>query len=429
MDQLIQSFNHRIRSASHAKRRLPFREIPMAARTNYLDEIFRHSCQTQNRVIYIHIPFCNNTCNFCFYNKQKTDNPELVEHYCQTIISQIHSLASFEYFESAPFSAVYFGGGTPTSIPVKHLVSILNAIKSSFSLTDTCEITVESTIAEIDTDTLSILKNAGVNRMSLGVQTFQTPLRHSLGRKSDAGVIDEKIRLVRKAGISNLCIDLMYNLPGQTPVGWQNDLILASQLPITGCSVYPLIDPSSGSDNVQFPNLKNPEISAEYTLFAEADNRLGNRKGWIRFSPVQYGHSELGKATYISLHAQYADMLAFGAGAGGRFGGLQYLFPPVIDKFVEGNGNFINSALSLWSIDSTFQKLKNIFRLSEGLAISKEEYSGLAIHFNDIIDWLISKDMVALEADTYELTQAGRFWAGNISSLFSERINNRLQSE
>jgi oxygen-independent coproporphyrinogen-3 oxidase len=413
-------YDQRVRSASLARRTLPYVKVHDEDRTKVFDNLVNNETVITDRVIYIHIPFCKSVCSFCMYTKQIISDETIITKYFNTIIRQIQSLAGTPYIKSAPFKAIYFGGGTPTSVPVQFPVSIIYELKKNFLLTQDCEITVESTISEINATCLSELINAGVNRISLGVQTFDNEIRKSLGRVSDNEQISEKIKEIKEGGINNICIDLIYNLEGQDSVKWERDLSFPGTLPLTGCSVYPLItNPNNPGFN---ESLEKDNIFKEYHYFLQAEARLLSIPGWISFTPVQYGNSETGRGVYVSSHGQSPDLLAFGTGAGGRIGNAQYLITDDMNKYLKGDGIFRNQSSVLMTIDKAYLKFRNIFLLSECLLIKNSDYQLLEEYFFDIISDLENKGLLLFKNDAINLTESGKFWAGNISALFAARI-------
>lgn len=412
-------FDSRIRSANQARHILPYKPVTEPERSQLLESLLQEDTTLNDRVIYVHIPFCKTLCPFCIYSKQKMDSEETVKTYCETLIKQIENVSATDWVQSAPFKAVFLGGGTPTAIPAEQLTAIIHAIKKHYPLTPGCEITVESTISEITTELCLNMKEAGVNRISLGVQSFNTEIRKNLGRAANTEKIIGALDTIKESGFSNIAIDLIYMLRGQTMETWRNDLQLLSGAPITGCSVYPLIT-KPGS-------LKVPEnLDQEYHYFAEADSFLAELNGWKRFTPVQYGHVQYGNAKYVTSHGQNADMLAFGTGAGGRIHNFMYLQGTAVNEFVTNGQNLTKAPMIGMVIDERFLEFREIFGLSERMHLEKNE-SGIAKkHFGDIIENLIHAGLVDEDENSWFLTKTGRFWAANISALFSERIKGIL---
>lgn len=425
MEKPWEYFDLRIRSANLARRNLPFVKISDYSKLTILDSLFHQGTMNVNRVIYVHIPFCNNVCPFCIYHKQKIKDQSVISAYCEIVIKQIQALSSTTWSKSAPFKAIYFGGGTPTSIPVNQLVAIINELKENYPLTADCEITVESTISDITPEMVVRLKNAGVNRISLGVQTFDKTLRQTLGRSADQEQIAETIAFISQNGISNICIDLMYHLKDQNFDSWQKDLSILKSNPITGCSVYSLV--SASDREVQRSDKPRESLEMEYEFFAEADGQLNGDTDWEGFTPVQYGNKHIGEAVYVTAHGQNADVLAFGSGAAGRISNLNYIQTGNIEEYIKSSGDFMNDPITFMTIDEAFLKFRAIYSLSESLCIENSDYQELKDSFETIVMKLTHDGLMLNDGDSIHLTQSGRFWAANISALFTERIKELLK--
>ena len=408
-------FNNRMRSANQARHLLPYKPFPHTERPHLLKSLFQNNSTLNDRVIYVHIPFCKSLCPFCIYSKQKMDYRETINAYCDTLLKQIQNVSASVWAQSAPFKAIFLGGGTPTAIPAEQLTEIIRNIKKYYPLTPDCEITVESTVSEITSELCAKLKYAGVNRISMGVQSFNTKIRKKLGRISNTEKILEALDTIKKSGFNNIAIDLIYMLEGQTMETWRNDLQLLSGAPINGCSVYPLITKPG--------NLKVPEnLEQEYHFFAEADNFLAELNGWKRFTPVQYGHNKNGNARYVTSHGQNADMLAFGTGAGGRIHNFMYLQGTAVNEFIKNGQNLTKAPMIGMVIDEKFLEFREIFGLSERMQLEKNGNVMAKQYFGDIIEDLIHAELVVEDENNWLLTKTGRFWAANISTLFSGRI-------
>ena len=122
-------FSQRIRSASLARRTLPYKPVATGKKHACLDALLRQHSATGNRVIYVHVPFCKTICDFCIYTKQVAENEKTKADWSNTLLEQIKSVSVTKWAQSAPFQAIYFGGGTPTAIPVKKLTEIIQTLK------------------------------------------------------------------------------------------------------------------------------------------------------------------------------------------------------------------------------------------------------------------------------------------------------------
>ena len=168
--------------------------------------------------IYIHIPFCIKKCRYCdFYSVTDT---ALMDRYVHALISEIKLSQTKPYL----FDTVYFGGGTPSLLTPRMVAGILNALSRKFKFADSMEITLEANPATLNLLLLKAFKDAGINRIHLGVQSFSDPHLYFLGRAHTAADATDSISMIRTAGFTNMGIDLIYGLPEQDEAQWAADL-------------------------------------------------------------------------------------------------------------------------------------------------------------------------------------------------------------
>ncbi len=182
--------------------------------------------------LYVHIPFCVSKCYYCDFNSYDSQLHQ-ANDYCDALQKEAY------FYKGTSLDTVYIGGGTPTCLEPSLLLGILDAMKRNFSLRSP-EITVEANPATVDLPFLRALHEAGVNRLSLGVQSFDGSLLRTLGRLHEPADAVDAVYLAREAGFSNIGIDLMYSLPGQTMDMVRSDLARAVTLPIRHVSYYGL---------------------------------------------------------------------------------------------------------------------------------------------------------------------------------------------
>jgi len=188
--------------------------------------------------IYIHIPFCDHKCIYCdFYSIITTDN---IISYKTALIKEINDYADL-YSEDSSISSIYFGGGTPSLMEPGYLEEILNHIKRRFAVVDAPEITMETNPGTVNKDKLKEFLNSGINRISIGIQSFNEDELKFLTRIHDKQTAIRTVFNAKEAGFNNVSIDLIFNLPGQTKKIWTNNLDIAASLPIQHISAYSLI--------------------------------------------------------------------------------------------------------------------------------------------------------------------------------------------
>jgi oxygen-independent coproporphyrinogen-3 oxidase len=183
--------------------------------------------------LYIHIPFCQAKCTYCDFNSY-AGLETLFEKYTAALAQEM------ELAGPARVKTIYIGGGTPTVLPLSHLARILDGARHAFAVDGRAEITMEANPGTVDTDTLGRLRALGVNRLSLGVQSFHDGELRLLGRIHSAAEATEALRSAKQAGFESINIDLLFGLPRQALASWQASLECVLELQPDHLSLYAL---------------------------------------------------------------------------------------------------------------------------------------------------------------------------------------------
>lgn len=189
--------------------------------------------------IYIHIPFCIRKCLYCDFVSQADGSAREIERYCTAL--ERDSARQSRLSQGYSVTSIYFGGGTPSLLSGIQIGKIMQALRRDFNISAGAEITLEMNPATASLRTLTSYRKSGINRISLGVQSFQDHYLKILGRVHTVREAYQAFALVRKAGFDNVSIDLMYGLPGQTFREWSEDLFRAVQLKPQHVSFYDLV--------------------------------------------------------------------------------------------------------------------------------------------------------------------------------------------
>lgn len=193
--------------------------------------------------LYIHIPFCKQICHYCDFNKVFYDN-QPVDSYLRAL--ELELISTFNHFPTEKLKTLFIGGGTPTALSVKELNQLMEIIHRYVSVEELVEFSVEANPNEVTLEKLQLLKQAGVNRISFGVQAFQDELLQILGRTHRKQEVIDTLEKAHQVGIEQLSIDLMFGLPKQTLQQFQESLHIAFGLPISHLSTYSLqIEPKT----------------------------------------------------------------------------------------------------------------------------------------------------------------------------------------
>jgi oxygen-independent coproporphyrinogen III oxidase len=172
------------------------------------------------RHIYVHIPFCARICPYCAFYKDLLDRSQ-TQRFCEAVLAELDERTSV--FGIVP-KTIYFGGGTPTALSISQLEFLLGGFHQRLDLSVLEEWTVEANPGSVSARKAALLCKLGVNRISLGVQSWQNTLLKILGREHNADQAEESFHILREAGCSNINVDLMFGLPGQTVHQWQQTL-------------------------------------------------------------------------------------------------------------------------------------------------------------------------------------------------------------
>ena len=186
--------------------------------------------------IYIHIPFCIQRCSYCNFFSVVSIN--LVNEVINAIIKEL-SIRK-DYLKNEPVQTIYFGGGTPSLLTIQQIEKLLNTVYTNFPVEQNAEITFEANPDDLTKNYLFDLKKVGINRLSIGIQSFDDDKLKILNRRHNATQAHEAVREAQKAGFNNISIDLIYGLPSQSIDEWETDLDKAFSLSIQHLSAYGL---------------------------------------------------------------------------------------------------------------------------------------------------------------------------------------------
>ena len=279
---------------------------------------FLESAPDENEgVIYIHVPFCDNICSFCSMNRTKLDDE--LDDYTKFLLSEIEKYSDTNYLKAKKIASVYFGGGTPTILKERHLEQVIGALKSRFNILPECEFSLESTLHNLNLSKLRLLGELGVNRYSIGVQTFSEAGRKLLNRTHSSEGAIRHLGTLREKFDGMLCVDIIYNYPNESMDEVVKDARLVRELGIDSASFYSL----------QFleGSVLSKTISEDY-YDVEVDRALHHAFLDEILSKDDYEILEYTKVAkkgrdqykYIRLSHAGADVLPLGKGAGGRLG-------------------------------------------------------------------------------------------------------------
>ena len=271
--------------------------------------------------------------------------------------------------DDAPRSVgtVFIGGGTPTMLDAEHLHALITGLRAAVNLADGCEITVEANPESTDPGKLEALLDAGVNRLSLGAQSFDDSLLSAIGRAHDARAVERAFENARHAGFTNINMDLMFALPGQSSGQCENDMRRLISLAPEHVSLYQLTLEPNTLFHVRPPTL--PGEDEAWRMERRAQEMLAAH-GWMRYEVSAYARPGYECAHNLN-YWRFGDYLGIGAGAHGKWTGagrcLRTVKKRSPDHYLRGvEEGFVSSTRHVAGTDLIFEFMLNAMRLVDG---------------------------------------------------------------
>lgn len=376
----------------------------------------------RKRLIYIHIPFCDIHCQFCgFYQNplRKFDTNTYIDYLLQEISLEINNKA----MQSAPIHAIYFGGGTPSAIAVGQLARVINYLKKHAPLAPDCEITVEGRISDFDEDKIDSYIEAGANRFSIGIQTFNTEIRQRLGRQSsEKEIIKSFERIAARDSVALVC-DLMFGLPNQTPVTWQRDLEIADQLPLDGVDLYSLnlLPTTPLAKGVENKRIEIPTVTDKCDFYHQGAKYL-DRQGWTHLTNAHWAKTSRERNLYNFLIKQGSHFFGFGSCAGGKLDGQSYMIHRDLNQYYSLLDQGKKPLMMLTGKPLLGDWLHKLQAGIEKGRVDLTQLTNQAELFDPLIKQWHEVGLLQNEDRCLRLTLSGRFWSSNIVQALQQLL-------
>lgn len=367
--------------------------------------------------LYLHIPYCLHKCGYCDFNSHNINEAEM-ESYVRALLLEMECAA--EGAQNSRVSTIFFGGGTPTTLPFADLARILDACRRYFQVDPEAEITCEANPATIPQTDLAQLREAGFNRLSIGVQSFDPDELQRLERVHSVDEVYLTVERARKAKFENLSLDLMFALPGQTVERWQDNLQKAINLRPDHISAYNLtIEPDTTFYKQQTRGqLVMPPDDFQRELF---ENTIATLTG------AGYEHYEISNYAQPGRQCRHnrnywvdGEYLGLGAGASSAFKGDRYKNEKLPSRYI-AQVNETRTAVESRETPGRQQRMGEAvmlgLRLNEGLNLTAfENKFGVAFHdaFGEIVDRLQKMELLEISKGRIALTREGLFLADSV---------------
>lgn len=378
--------------------------------------------------LYVHIPFCERKCHYCDFNSGFY-KPAVRSRYIDALVNEIRCALPVKEV----VSSVFFGGGTPSVLPAGALTRILDTLRASFSISSDAEITVEcnpGTIAsermagETTDSFFAALHSSGVNRLSFGVQSFDSSLLKTLGRIHTPDQAERSVRLAQDAGFRNINVDLMFALPGQTMKHWEDTLEKALDLHVPHISAYSLIvEPETPfavlNDNGELPRV--PE-ETEAEMYEHVIRRLAE---------CGYGHYEISAFARPGFQCRHnlvywhnEQYIGFGVGAASYREATRFTRYASLEDYMgraERGEYTIENSESLNTEGQMSETMMMALRLMDGVErawFTRRFGVDPAKHYANVLRPLVKQGLLQVTDERIALTLQGAFVANIVWEAF-----------
>ncbi|CCW42051.1 TPA: oxygen-independent coproporphyrinogen III oxidase [Streptococcus agalactiae] len=365
---------------------------------------------------YVHIPFCTQICYYCDFSKVFIKN-QPVDAYLQGLIREFRS------YDITELRTLYIGGGTPTSISAVQLDYLLTELIRDLNLNTLEEFTIEANPGDLTVDKIEVLQKSAVNRVSLGVQTFNDKHLKRIGRSHNEAQIYSTIDALKTAGFQNISIDLIYALPGQTMDDVRSNVAKALSLNIPHLSLYSLIleHHTVFMNKMRRGKLHLPTEDLEAEMFEYIISEM-ERNGF-----EHYEISNFTKPGFESRHNlmywENVEYYGVGAGASGYLDGIRYRNRGPIQHYLKGvsEGNARLSEEVLSKNEMMEEELFLGLRKKEGVSIGKfEQKFGTSFEkrYGQIVQELQSDGLLTENNGFIQMTKKGLFLGDTVAEKF-----------
>ena len=365
---------------------------------------------------YVHIPFCTQICYYCDFSKVFIKN-QPVDAYLEHLIQETRS------YEIGKLRTLYIGGGTPTALSAQQLAYLLTELPKVMDLSEVEEFTIEANPGDLDPDKIAVLKESQVNRVSLGVQTFDNKMLKKIGRSHQEQDIYDNIRHLKQEGFDNISIDLIYALPGQTMDQVKENVAKAIDLDIPHMSLYSLIleNHTVFMNRMRRGKLPLPKEELEAEMFEYIIEEL-EKAGF-----EHYEISNFSKPGFESRHNlvywDNAEYYGLGAGASGYVDGIRYKNHGPIRHYLEaveaGKARITEEHLTLE--EKMEEELFLGLRKKTGVSKARfEEKFGISFdqRYGQVVASLTEQGLLVPDDKQVRMTKRGLFLGDTVAEKF-----------
>ncbi len=363
--------------------------------------------------LYVHIPFCLKKCHYCDFVITTKNSPQTRHSFLQAIGKEAAQAAA--RYGRILFDTLYFGGGTPSLLAEQEIGRLSKLLRETFDFAPGAEITCEINPGDATPEKLEAYKTLGINRISLGVQSFNDRLLEDMGRAHNAAAATTTLRLLQKHGFSNISADLILRIPNQTT----GDILFSlDRLVEAGVSQVVLYDLDIHEKTVyglrrRQNRLSLPDETAHKEMFAGAENVL-EKAGYLHYELMTFAKPGF-ESRHNLIYWTNGNYLGIGPGAFSYMNGVRYQFAPNMRRWLEkcsGDSWEPDDAEEISEKNKQIETLLTGLRLSRGVSLSSLPV--LRPRLEKLFPDLIPQGFIELADNRVRLSRQGRFIAESI---------------
>ena len=371
--------------------------------------------------IYIHFPWCVKKCPYCDFNSHAIkDELYLSEIYYQKLIQDFDT--HLDDIQNREIISIFIGGGTPSLFKAEYLSKVLNHIRANTKFAKNCEITLEVNPGTVERGSIQSYADIGINRISLGVQSFQNDKLKTLGRIHDSENVYKTIQEIHSSSINNFNLDIMHGLPNQTLDDAIFDIKEAMRMKPTHFSWYQLTIEPNTMFAAHTPTLPDENVLERIEIEGK---KLLAEKGYNQYEISAYSQKNK-ESIHNSNYWIFGDYIGIGAGAHSKITNLQTneirrVWKHKHPKIYTQTNKFINGQNILSKDDLIYEFMLNSLRLKNGFSVNKfSEATFLSQNdIQDKIDIAINKGLISLDRDIVKPTNKGYLFLNNCVNIFN----------
>ncbi|MGL4338511.1 MAG: radical SAM family heme chaperone HemW [Turicibacter sp.] len=370
--------------------------------------------------LYIHIPFCDHICTYCDFPKLFTKGQKH-DDYIQALIKELEEYYKIDQFSS--IQTIYIGGGTPTALSIEQIKPLFDWLEKQINMNQIIEFTIEANPENLSEEKIKFLSGVGITRFSLGVQTFNLTHLNTIGRKHDPTHVKTAIKNLKNCGVSNINIDLIYSIPGQSLDDLKADLEILKSLDIEHVSAYSLIVEEHTKLYLDYmkDKLELVDNTLEATMYEFVMSEL-KKMGYTQYEISNFSKSK------PSIHNQWywknESYYGTGLGAHGYILGSRYQNTRSIHQYIEKltQGELPTTQSHVLSLNEKIEEEMFLgLRLMKGINLAEinEKYQvDLESIYGEVFRSLITKGYLEQAGSHVFLTATGLLLANDVFEEF-----------